>query len=109
MPKQNEKAGTVYNILKALGRKCVMKSDFEKTPIWKMCFLSREGLNIFFLKDNKIKGIFEPFISSIPRRQTSANYSTGKFGAIVLERGRTHVHSLPAVMAPSCGPLQKWR
>lgn len=80
MPKQNEKAGTLYNILKALGCKCVMKSDFEKAPIWKLCFLSREGLNIFFLKDNKIKGIFEPFISSIPRRQMNINYSTGTFG-----------------------------
>lgn len=73
-----------------------------------MCFLSREVLNIFFLKDNKIKGVFEPFISSIPRRQMHANYSTGKFGAIGLEKGRTHVHTLPAVLAPSCGPFQKW-
>jgi hypothetical protein len=36
-----------------------------------MCLLSREVPNIFFLKDNRIKGIFEPFISSIERKQTT--------------------------------------
>lgn len=69
--------------------------------------LSREFLNIFFLKENKTMGTFEPFTfkySNETNKQTvttpQANYGSGH---------QVSSPSIPAVTSPSCGPSRKWQ
>jgi hypothetical protein len=113
VPKQNKKTRTIYQDPGGHKMKLFNESRLKKkkASILKMYSLSREILNVFFLKDNKITGIFEPFISSIQMKQINKQTLTTPQASLCLwALGKVNGHSLsiPAVRSPSRGLFQKW-
>lgn len=74
-------------------------------PILKMCFLSGNILNIFFLKENKITRVFEPFIFKYSNK---TNRQTIIAGQSLWLWPRRILSCIPTATSPLVG-LFKWQ
>lgn len=70
-------------------------NSLSSSSLLKMCFLSRKVLNVFFLKENKRKGIFDHSCSVIQLKQTSKQVTAQQAELCLWDIWRRGIHFQP--------------